>query len=132
MRVLAPLALGLTLLLANGSCLVHSRCQSDSDCASPERCFSDGECRLECDETSTQFCTTERPYCSLPDYRCVQCLETEQCEGEAAECIGGRCIPIAPEFALVDQNPASPTFEETHALEDYRGRYVLIYFAGLG
>ncbi len=132
MRVFALLALGLSLVWATGSCLVHSRCQSHSDCASPERCFSDGECRLECDETSTQYCTTERPYCSLPEYRCVQCLETDHCETEATDCINGRCVPIAPEFALLDWNPQSPTFEEELSLEDYGGQVVLIYFAGLG
>ena len=131
-KLLLLLMLGAAATVSALSCLVDSGCLSDADCASPERCFTDGVCRKECGETSTQYCSDERPYCSIPEYRCVECLEVADCEGASADCVNGHCVPIAPDFTLVDQNPASWTFGVAMSLSDFSGRVVLVYFAGLG
>ena len=131
MRV--PLLLLLFASLSSSSCLVHSSCLSDSDCEPPQSCLFPGECRLECDESSTELCPADEQLCLLPEHRCVQCLGPADCADEGQECVSHSCVPlIAPDFTLVDQNPISPTFGESMSLSDSGGKLVLLYFAGLG
>ncbi len=133
MRAFIILGLLVVATAASWACVVDSGCFFDTDCEAPEVCFTDGVCRLECDELSTEFCSTAEPYCLLPGNRCVECLGDEQCEGETEACVNNACVPLlAPGFTLADQNPTSPTYGEDLALSDFQGQVVLLYFAGLG
>jgi len=38
----------------------------------------------------------------------------------------------APDFALIDVNPDSPTYEQERRLSDARGKVVVLYFASYG
>lgn len=115
------------------SCLVDSMCISDSDCSGDEQCdLATGDCFLECTVGGPESCPLERPFCLEEEHRCVECVLSDDCD-DAEECIDSSCLPgQAPPFALIDQNPASPTFGEVVALDDFQGSIILIYFAGLG
>jgi len=118
---------------ASWSCLVDSGCVSNTDCAFPEQCsLSTGDCYLECTPSSAESCPEDLSFCDSAEFRCVACLEDEDCPGENL-CVNQVCVPSgAPTFALSDVNPESPTFGETFSLTEYRGRPVLLFFAGLG
>jgi hypothetical protein len=126
-------ALVLAAAAASTSCLVTSRCVGDDDCWGNERCdATTGACVLECGEGWASACVGDRPWCLVEENRCVACLETDDC-GDAEQCLGWSCVPtIAPGFALVDENPLSPSFGEEVSLADFLGRPVLVYFATLG
>ena len=131
-RMLSAIVGALLLLLVQQACLVDSRCVNDRDCPYPQRCGTDGACRLECSASAPDTCLAARPHCLVVEQRCVECLESRDCSGDA-RCVSHNCVPeMAPLFALLDQNPASDSFEEEVALATLRGRVVLIYFAGLG
>jgi len=113
------------------SCLVHSRCVSDSDCTGNEQCGDDGECALECTAEVADACPAERPQCLVESNRCVECLEAEQC-GDDERCSNWVCVSaMTNDFTLFDLNPTSPTFEQEVSLSDYLGQVVVIFFAGL-
>ena len=126
--ILIALVVGATSL---SSCLVHSRCVSDSDCEGNERCGDDGECALECTEELTDACPADRPMCREETNRCVACLESDDCDD--GRCVNWVCIPeLIHNFTLVDRNSTSPTFDQEISLSDHLGEVVLIFFAGLG
>jgi len=125
-------ASGAALSVLGASCLVDSRCVSDLDCPFPQRCGADGLCALECGASSPDTCPEDRPQCLVSENRCVECVDATDCPADE-ECITYSCVPsMAPEFALTDQNPDSPSFGQEVALSDQVGKVVLVFFAGLG
>lgn len=98
-------ALTLTAALAAG-CFAEGRCSRDDDC-SAERFCEQGQCvARECSDY--MGCATGQ-YCA--HYRC-------QTAGAPA-----------PEFALRDENPRSPSYGQDIGIGDYRGDVVFVYFA---
>lgn len=132
-RGLATGAACAALAAASTSCLVTSRCVNDDDCWGNERCdAATGACELECSEGTAEACVGDRPWCLVEENRCVACLEPDDC-GHAERCLGWSCVPTtAPGFALVDQNPRSPSAGQEVSLTDVLGQPVLLYFATLG
>ncbi len=112
------------------ACLVDSRCIADSDCPGVEMCdISTGVCVLECRDDDA--CLGLRPHCLAEEYRCVACLDRDQCE-QGETCVSYECVPDStPSFSLVDENANSPTYGETVDLAELEESVVLLFFADL-
>ena len=103
-------------------------CDDGDSCTVGDRCDGSGSCqsgsRVDCGPGGT--CGIEGCVC-LEGYTGEACRECDV--GYVSD--GDECLPEAsalPDFALVDVNSASTTFNETIRFEDYRGRISAWYF----
>jgi len=103
-------------------------CDDGDSCTVGDRCDGSGTCqsgsRVDCGPGGT--CGIEGCVC-LEGYTGEACRECDV--GYVSD--GDECLPEAsalPDFALVDVNSASTTFNETIRFEDYRGRISAWYF----
>ncbi len=50
------------------------------------------------------------------------------CSDDTWESVG----MVAPDFAFIDQNPSSPTYNEIRQVAKSRGKVIILYFADYG
>ncbi|MFH1530832.1 MAG: hypothetical protein ABIK09_08895 [Pseudomonadota bacterium] len=78
-----------------GDCLPFTTCLEDGDCPEGLVCAADLlEC-VPCTADAQCEASAATPWCDVPLYLCVECLESAQC-AEAFECLAGVCVPYLP------------------------------------
>ena len=106
-RRLARAALALVLGAALTGCFVDGRCLRHDDCGEGQFC----DARRSCADKECESSTTCPAAHICANYRCV-----------------AAGVP-APDFAMLDANPTSPTFGQELRLATFRDKVLALYFA---